>query len=127
MDNSSVLIPEEINKALNERADTWRGLDAARANLDKAESYTAKVGKDINAAPMSPLTNGDSPATEIYAALQQIEREVADINKAEGTIQSYSADIERLKNQIRQRYYIAIGSVAFLALIMFCWIMSLVK
>ena len=125
MSNQSVTLPDDINKALNERADTWRGLDAAHANMAKINGHTSKVGENMGAAPIAPLTEANTPPPEIFKALQQVEGEVAAIGKAEQNIQSYTSEIERLKAQIRQRYLIAIGATAVVLLITFCWLMQL--
>jgi hypothetical protein len=125
MSNSGVLVPDDLNKALNERAEIWRGLDAARANMDKINSHVSKVGENMGAAPIAPLTQQSTPPTEIFHALQQVEGEVSAINQAEQKIQEFSAEIERLKAQIRQRYIIAIGAFATVLVILLCWLMQL--
>lgn len=81
----------------------------------------------MGAAPIAPLTEQNTPPTEIFHALQQVEGEIAAINQAEQKTQEFSSVIERLKAQIRQRYFLVIGATTILLFIMLCWILQVLN
>ena len=99
MADSSIVIPNDINKILSERASVWRNWDEAQSQFKEMEKLSSQVASSTPTQIPSELTNEKNPAAEITAASQNFQTELARINKGQEGIKAYQAEIKRIETQ----------------------------
>lgn len=99
MANSGIVIPSEINKILSERTSLWGSLDQAQAQFKEMENLSPQVASSTPSSIPPELTDDKTPPSEVAAALQNFQSELARINKGKETIGAYQAEIKRIENQ----------------------------
>ncbi len=104
MSKSEVIIPEEMEQVLTERARVWQAFDRSNANAAAIESHSVKVGPNASGINLPHLANLTNPPAEIYQALQQLKQELSKIDQARQSIQDKSNEIDQLKATIKNRY-----------------------
>jgi len=99
MANSGIVIPNEINKILSERASLWERLDKAQSQFKEMEGLSSQVASSTPAPILPELTDEKTPPSEVAAALQNFQSELARINKGKESISAYQAEIKRIETQ----------------------------
>lgn len=118
MADSTVVIPSDVDAALNERATIWASLDQVAANLKKIEELGGQIGGGREGAqPAEPLTLDGLPPSEVAAVLVALETELANIKQAEADIEKHGKEISSHKTT--RMVLIALGIFLLLVIIMF--------
>jgi hypothetical protein len=100
MANITVVIPNEINKILNERANIWNKLVEAQTQFKELEKLSAQIIPGSSPAEIPPeLTEEQTPPSEIAAALQNLQAEMEITKKAQEDVRIYEAELNRIKRQ----------------------------
>jgi hypothetical protein len=100
MANIAVVIPNEINRILNERANIWNKLIESQTQFKELEKLSAYLQPGSSPAEIpSELTDEKTPPSEIAAALQSFQAELEVIQKAQEDIKIYEAELNRIKRQ----------------------------
>lgn len=99
MSNSGIVIPNEINKILSERASLWAKLDQAQSQFKEMEGLSSQVASSNPSQILPELTDEKTPHSEIAASLQNFQSELARINKGKESISAYQAEIKRIETQ----------------------------
>jgi len=116
MVDSTVVIPSDIDTALNERAAVWASLDQATADLKKIEELGGQIGGGgENTQPAELLTSDKLPPSEVAAALAALEAESASIKEAEAEIERHMKEIA--SHKMMRIVLIALGILLLLAII----------
>jgi hypothetical protein len=100
MANTAVVIPNEINGILNERANIWTKLNSAQSQFKELEKLSSQILPGSSPAEIpAELTNEKTPPSEIAAALQNLQAELEISKKAQENIRACEAEINRIKQQ----------------------------
>lgn len=99
MANSGIVIPNEINTILSDRASLWKSLDQTQAQFKEMENLSSQVTSSAPSKIPSDLTDENTPPSEIAAASQHFQSEIARIAKGRESINAYQSEIKRIENQ----------------------------
>lgn len=116
MADSTVVIPPDVDTALNERATIWTSFDQASASLQKIKELGGQIGGATDGIqPADSLTAEGSPPVEVAAVLTALEAELAGIQQAEADILKHEKEIASHKTM--RTVLIVIGILVLLIII----------
>lgn len=116
MADSTVVIPPDVDSALNERATLWTSFDQASANLQKIKELGGQIGGATDGIqPADSLTAEGSPPVEVAAVLTALEAELAGIQQAEADILKHEKEIASHKTM--RTVLIVVGILVLLVII----------
>jgi succinate dehydrogenase/fumarate reductase flavoprotein subunit len=119
MANSSVVIPAEISKVVEERVALWQQLEKAQSQFSEIDKMGSSVVSSTPAEIESELKSVGTPPAEIAAALHNLKKELNKITAAED-------DIKKHHNEIRdiQSFWTIVIVAVVVATIIGLWILS---
>lgn len=121
---SSVIIPGDIGKLLDERVKVWANFDSSQSTFENLNRLLSKIKSSEPAKIAESLSGGNLPTLELASALSQLESELAKIEKSESTIRSHKEEIEKIESQQRWMIAIAIIVVIVIIIISSVWIVG---
>lgn len=124
MANSGIIIPNEINAILSERASLWEKLDQSQSQFKEMEDLSLQVASSTPSQIPSELTAEKTPPSEIAAALQNFQSELDCIKKGNESISAYQAEIKRIETQ--QLITVIVGGV-ILAIVLFAIVFGVIS
>jgi hypothetical protein len=99
MADSGVVIPEDISRIVNERANLWQRFEESQSQVSEIEKLASQVASSTPAQIPTELTSDKTPPAEVAAALQNFQGELTRINKGQEGIKAYQAEIKKIENQ----------------------------
>ena len=120
MDNIEQWIPADLRKVVAHRSRLWHTFDHTYRRFKDMEQQLPQVasGPVIEISP--PLSQEDTPPTEVLAAVAHFNEQLQKIDKNKAIILNHQEEIIRLKQ--RQRTLVGVAVVVFALLML--WILS---
>jgi hypothetical protein len=116
MDNIEQWIPADLRKVVAHRSRLWHTFDQTYRRFKDMEQQSPQVASGPLVEISPPLSQEDTPPTEVLAAVAHFDEQLQKINKNNAIISNHQEEIIRLKH--RQRTLIGVAIIVF-ALLMF--------
>lgn len=97
IDKSSLLITDDFEELIDERANIWNAYDATVDKISKLKDFQDEF-KNVKGIKVGRLSKSGSPPDEIQEAFSGLEEQMRKIGIAEENIQKYEKEIQEVES-----------------------------
>lgn len=97
MSENTILLPPEIEEAVNKRNQIWATLDRDESEASRLRGMKSKIENRDTVAEIAPLTADQAPPAELSAAIKKVEQELAEATRLQQAIKSSENEIRTIE------------------------------
>lgn len=119
MSENTILLPPEIEEAVNKRNQIWATLDRDESEASRLRGMKNKIENRETVADIEPLTADHSPPEELSAAIKKVEHELAEATRLQQSIKSSEQEIRTIEEGYRTAMTWLVIGIIILIVILF--------
>ena len=124
MPSTNVIVSPDVNLLIAEREQVWTNFDRAQSLVEEFRKLCSHV-PNVAAANLQLPASPNNPPTQLQTTMQQINQELAAIEKLKAEMGSCHEQIEAIKRNEKMMIALIVGGV-LIALIIFVILMAAV-
>lgn len=119
MNNPTILMPPELEARVSKRSQIWSDYDKAEGDANRLRGMQSKASNKGDATELDPLTADQTPPAELLAAVQQLEKEIAEMERLQQSVSDSESEIRSIEERYRTLMTWAIIALVVVVVVLF--------
>ena len=126
MSSNNVIVPPDVNQLIAEREHVWTNFDRAQNLVEEFRKVSSRV-PNVAPANMQLPASVNNPPAHLETTMQQINQELAAVEKLNAEMRSCHEQIEAIKRREKLTIALIVGGVLVVLIIFIIVIAVLVS